>query len=86
MHIGYWWEIQKERDHLEDQDVGGWTILKWILERYDGMVWTDLAQDRDQWRALVKTAMNFGFHKMLGSSRVAAQLAASQEGLSSRSE
>jgi hypothetical protein len=27
-HIGYWWEIQKERDHWEIQDVGGWTILK----------------------------------------------------------
>jgi hypothetical protein len=26
-------ESQKERDHLEDQDVGGWTILKCILER-----------------------------------------------------
>jgi hypothetical protein len=23
MHIEYWWEIQKERDHWEDQDVGG---------------------------------------------------------------
>jgi hypothetical protein len=33
MHIGYWWESQKERDHWEDQDVGRWTILKWILER-----------------------------------------------------
>jgi hypothetical protein len=32
MHIGYWWESQKERDHWEDQGVGGWTILKWILE------------------------------------------------------
>jgi hypothetical protein len=21
------------KDHWEDQDVGGWTILKWILER-----------------------------------------------------
>jgi hypothetical protein len=32
MHIGYWWEGQKERDHWEAQDVGGWTILKWISE------------------------------------------------------
>jgi hypothetical protein len=24
------------------QDVGGWIILKWILERYDGVVWTGL--------------------------------------------
>jgi hypothetical protein len=33
MHIEYWWESQKERDHWEDQDVGGWAILKCILER-----------------------------------------------------
>jgi hypothetical protein len=33
MHIGYWRESQMERDRWEDQDVGGWTILKWILER-----------------------------------------------------
>jgi hypothetical protein len=26
---------------------------------WDGMDWTDLAQDRDQWRALVNTEMNF---------------------------
>jgi hypothetical protein len=58
MHVGYWWEIQKERDHWEDQDVSGWTILKWILQRYDGMGRIDLAQDRDQWRALVNTVMN----------------------------
>jgi hypothetical protein len=31
MHIGYWWGSQKVRDHWEDLDVGGWTILKWIL-------------------------------------------------------
>jgi hypothetical protein len=26
---------------------------------WDGVDWIDLAQDRDQWRALVKTVMNF---------------------------
>jgi hypothetical protein len=30
MHVGYWWEIQKERDHWEDEDVGRSTILKWV--------------------------------------------------------
>jgi hypothetical protein len=58
MHIGYWWEIQKERDHWEGQDVGGWTILKCILEREDGM---DMAQDRDQWRALLNMVLNLRF-------------------------
>jgi hypothetical protein len=35
-------ESQKERDHWEDQDVGGWTILKRILERQDATVWIGL--------------------------------------------
>jgi hypothetical protein len=25
---------------------------------WDGVEWTDIAQDRDQWRALVKTVLN----------------------------
>jgi hypothetical protein len=60
MHIGYWSESQTERDHWEHLDVGGWTILKWILREigWDGMDWIDLAQDRDQWRALLNTVMN----------------------------
>jgi hypothetical protein len=58
LNIGYWWEIQKEGEHWEDQDVGGWAILKWILERAGGIDWIDLAQDRDQWRALVNAVMS----------------------------
>jgi hypothetical protein len=27
MHIGYWWESQREMGHWEDQDVGGWAIF-----------------------------------------------------------
>jgi hypothetical protein len=32
-HIGYWWESKWDRDHLEDQDEGGWIIFLWISER-----------------------------------------------------
>jgi hypothetical protein len=28
MHMEYWWEIRKVEDHLEDQSIEGWTILK----------------------------------------------------------
>jgi hypothetical protein len=42
MHTGYWWESQKERDHLENKDVGELILLKWVLERLDGMVWIGL--------------------------------------------
>jgi hypothetical protein len=38
MQIEYRWESQKERYHYEDQNVGGWIILKWILEKLDGLV------------------------------------------------
>jgi hypothetical protein len=40
---------QKERYHWEDQDIGGWIILRWILEEIglSGMDWIGLAQDMD---------------------------------------
>jgi hypothetical protein len=59
-HVEFWWENQKERDHQEEQDVGGRMVLKWIsrVPGWGGMDWIDLAQDRDQWRALVNTMIN----------------------------
>jgi hypothetical protein len=84
MLIGYWWESQEERDHWEDQDVSGWTISKWILERWVRVNRMDMAQDKDQCRALVNTVLNL--REMLGSSCVVVQLMAPQEGLSSVSK
>jgi hypothetical protein len=59
IYIGYWWESQKVGDHWEDQDIGGWTILKWILERENGKVWFGLIWLRIQ--TLVNTVMNLRF-------------------------
>jgi hypothetical protein len=40
MHVGFWWESQKKRDHQEDLKVGGRIMLKRILDKWDGVVWT----------------------------------------------
>jgi hypothetical protein len=36
MHIGYWWKSPKERDHKEDQDIGGRILDRMVV------VWTGL--------------------------------------------
>jgi hypothetical protein len=33
MHIGYWWESQKEKAYDENQNVDGWIILKLLIEK-----------------------------------------------------
>jgi hypothetical protein len=50
---------------------------------WGGMNWTDLTQDRDQLRALVNMVMNLGVAEIVVKFLSCAQLAASQEGLSS---
>ena len=57
----FWWGNLRERDHWGDQDVDGKIILRWILRKWEGGCgdWMELAQDRDRWRALVSTVMNF---------------------------
>jgi hypothetical protein len=42
--LGYWRGSQKKRNHYEVQDIGGRTILKWILEKWNwvvrnGLIW-----------------------------------------------
>jgi hypothetical protein len=39
-HIGFWWKPQKERAQEEDQDVERRIMLKLVLEKEDGVVWT----------------------------------------------
>jgi hypothetical protein len=59
MHVGYWRESHKERPL-------GRPRCRWVDNiRMDlreigwgGMNWFDLAQDRDQWMALVDMVMN----------------------------
>jgi hypothetical protein len=49
------------KDHLEDPGVDGIITLRWIFGKWDcgGMEWTELAEDRDRWRAVVIAVMNF---------------------------
>jgi len=53
----FWWGNLREGDHLEDPDVDGRIILRWIFRMW-GMGWIDVDRDRDRWRALVSAVMN----------------------------
>jgi hypothetical protein len=61
VYTGFWWGILKEKDYLGDPVVDGKMILRWIFRKWDvgGMDWSELAQDRDRWRAVVNVVMNF---------------------------
>jgi hypothetical protein len=37
---GCWWGNVRERDHLEDPDVDGSLILRWIFGKLDVVAWT----------------------------------------------
>jgi hypothetical protein len=58
----------REGDHLEDEDLDGRIILKWILGAWNGggTDWIDLAQDRDRWWPLVNAIMNLQVPKNAG--------------------
>jgi hypothetical protein len=58
-----WLERQKERDQYEDLDVGGTIILKQILEKEYGVVWTVL-----MWLRVRPTKGSCELLRMLGNS------------------
>jgi len=50
----------RESDHLEELNVDRRITLKWIFKLLDWTLeWIHMAQDRNRWRALVNTVMNF---------------------------
>jgi hypothetical protein len=60
MHIGYWWESQRERDPLGRPR---WRWVDNVMMDLGEIGWGDLdliglTQDRDKWGALVNAVMN----------------------------
>jgi hypothetical protein len=54
VYTGFWRGNLMERDHLEESDVDGRILLRWIFRKWDGDIdWIDLARVRDRWLALV---------------------------------
>jgi len=53
VYIRFLWGNLRERDHLEDPGMDERIVLKWIYKK-----WTDLAQNRDRWWAVVSLVMN----------------------------
>jgi hypothetical protein len=37
---GFWWENQREREHLGAPDVDGRIISRWVFRKWDVTVWT----------------------------------------------
>jgi hypothetical protein len=59
VHTGFWWRNLRERSHLEDPDVGGRIILRWIFNKLDGgMDWIAMAQGRKMRPSLINAVMN----------------------------
>jgi hypothetical protein len=44
---------------VDNPGVDVMIILKWIESKYDGRIWTGLAQNRGQWLAIVTRMINF---------------------------
>jgi len=55
---GFWWGNPSKRDNLENLGRDGSIILKWNIKiDCEGLDWTDLSQDREKWRVVVKAVV-----------------------------
>jgi hypothetical protein len=76
-------KVPQGRDHYEDEDIGEWVILRWILEKGQSNVdRTDLPQDKEV-EGFWETVMDLIVPYDAKNYRVAAPLVTSQEGLNS---
>jgi hypothetical protein len=57
----YWWESEKQKRPLGRPKRRWVDNIKMDLREigWDGVIWIDMAQDRDQWRAVVNRVLNF---------------------------
>jgi len=37
---GFWWGNLRERDHLENSDIDGRIMLRWVFKKWDVGTWT----------------------------------------------
>jgi hypothetical protein len=59
MHTGRWVGNLNDGYHLEDLDIDGRVVLKWILKKQMGVVhWINLAHKRKKFRPVVSMATN----------------------------
>jgi hypothetical protein len=58
MHTKFLSENLKGRDHLEELGIDGNIILDLGEIVWEGVNWIHMAQDREQWWALVNVVMN----------------------------
>ena len=61
LYTGFWWCNLRESINLKGPGVDGRILLRWNFGKVGRGCddWMELAQDRDRWRALVSTVMNF---------------------------
>jgi hypothetical protein len=57
VYAGFWWD-NVGKNHLEDLDVDGQTLLKLIfMKEWVDMDWIDVGQAEDKLRAFVNAAL-----------------------------